>query len=152
VNAEHYNYFRDYDPSIGRFVESDPVGLLGGINTYNYVGANSLISVDPRGLKGCGSGKYENQTPNLVFASCCDSHDDCYDDCKKRPTKAECDQGFCSCVYRRCAAIGNVAACASFAEGYCAAVRHSDTADDAFRDSRKKCDGKQACAASPSKG
>ncbi|MDM1022265.1 RHS repeat-associated core domain-containing protein [Acinetobacter sp. VNK23] len=33
-----YNYFRDYDPITGRYVESDPVGLDGGLNTYGYVG------------------------------------------------------------------------------------------------------------------
>ena len=46
----HYNYFRDYDPSLGRYVESDPIGLDGGINTYAYAAANSLTYVDPDGL------------------------------------------------------------------------------------------------------
>lgn len=45
-----YNYFRDYDPAIGRYVESDPIGLNGGLNTYGYVDANPLHEVDPRGL------------------------------------------------------------------------------------------------------
>lgn len=49
--AKHYNYFRDYDPAVGRYVESDPVGLLGGINTYGYVGQNPLALVDPNGLE-----------------------------------------------------------------------------------------------------
>jgi hypothetical protein len=49
-NAEHYNYFRDYDPGIERYVQSDPIGLKAGLNTYGYVGANTLIRADPLGL------------------------------------------------------------------------------------------------------
>ena len=43
----NYNYFRDYDPSIGRYVESDPIGLDAGTNTYAYVEGNPLVYVDP---------------------------------------------------------------------------------------------------------
>lgn len=49
-DGKHYNYFRDYDAVIGRYLESDPIGLLGGRNTFGY-GANSpFIFVDPMGL------------------------------------------------------------------------------------------------------
>jgi len=45
----HYNYFRDYDPSIGRYGESDPIGLKGGMNTYAYVLNQPLVDFDPFG-------------------------------------------------------------------------------------------------------
>lgn len=47
----HYNYFRDYDPSVGRYIESDPIGLLGrSFSTYVYVNNRPLRFIDPLGL------------------------------------------------------------------------------------------------------
>ncbi len=48
--AGTYNYFRDYDASLGRYVESDPIGLKGGSNTFAYVKAAPLTRHDRRGL------------------------------------------------------------------------------------------------------
>lgn len=50
-----YNYFRDYNPALGRYLESDPVGLSAGINPYAYVGGNPLLLTDGFGLTTAGS-------------------------------------------------------------------------------------------------
>jgi len=48
--GSNYNYFRDYDPAIGRYVESDPIGLQGGLETYSYAFSDPLGADDSTGL------------------------------------------------------------------------------------------------------
>ena len=47
----HYNYFRDYEPEVGRYLQSDPIGLEGGMNRQVYARGNRLALVDFTGLQ-----------------------------------------------------------------------------------------------------
>jgi RHS repeat-associated protein len=68
----HYNYFRDYDPSLGRYGESDPVGLSGGINTYAYVHSDPLSKFDAKGLfpESLNKQNYDRWVKKCVTRSC----------------------------------------------------------------------------------
>jgi RHS repeat-associated protein len=60
----HYNYFRDYDPATGRYVESDPIGLRGGLATYGYAESTPVDQYDANGLRPCGTGGlHTSRTP-----------------------------------------------------------------------------------------
>jgi RHS repeat-associated protein len=47
----YYNHAREYEPSTGQYIESDPIGLDGGVATYSYVDGNPLSRVDPNGTQ-----------------------------------------------------------------------------------------------------
>lgn len=49
-NLQHYNYYRDYDPATGRYVQTDPIGLIDSFSLYAYVGGDPVSGRDPLGL------------------------------------------------------------------------------------------------------
>lgn len=81
----HYNYFRDYKPEIGRYIEADPIGIEQGINhLYVYTLNNPVNFVDPLGQAPwygnyCGPGNNPS-APIDNLDNACKLHDTCYED------------------------------------------------------------------------
>jgi len=74
------NWFRDYDPKLGRYVQTDPLGLAAGPNVYAYVGANPLNAIDPTGLIDCegwGTCSYRMYPPGSPESSNCATSGTC---------------------------------------------------------------------------
>ena len=107
VGGIYYNGLRDYDPDTGRYLESDPVGLEGGLNPFAYADLNPLRWIDPTGTVAgtaailsidtdgqpfgntCGSGWLARYIPDGPWKAACEKHDACYGTCGR--SKDWCD-------------------------------------------------------------
>src|SRR5262249_4351792 len=113
-----------------------------GGNSYIYVGADPISGADLKGLErrgagkllgpGCGPG-YGTGVPDsplivFKFKRCCCDHDNCYDDCKRKATKEDCDKTFCGCLAEVCNRNPSTADfCMSLAGIYCFAATYGGT-------------------------
>src|SRR6186713_3709061 len=91
--SRHYNYYRDYDSAVGRYVESDPIGLRGGLNAYGYVRGLPVSRVDPFGLQTsgpCPLGQRSRPVPGLANGY------QCVDDERARNDSPFCPTGMCA--------------------------------------------------------
>jgi RHS repeat-associated protein len=112
--ASHYNDYRDYDPLVGRYEQSDPIGIWGGLNTYVYVADAPITYFDSTGknIHGNWCGPGGGGPVQDAVDQCCKDHDECYDRCKAdwknkvlgtggtamQTAIASCDKGVCACL------------------------------------------------------
>ncbi len=61
-----YNRYRYYDPKLGRYISRDPIGLAGGINSFNYAESSPTRNFDPLGLMNCEQGWLNNVVDNYI--------------------------------------------------------------------------------------
>lgn len=79
-NADREDYsvrYRVYSPELGRWMQRDPIGYLGGGNLYEYVGGMVIKSVDPMGLAPHSSGGGGGHTPGSMASRCGEVDWDC---------------------------------------------------------------------------
>jgi RHS repeat-associated protein len=73
----HQNWMRDYDPTTGRYLQADPLGLVDGASVYGYAMQSPMMYTDPRGelvwfapfvIGGIGEGLFAGAGTGLAIA------------------------------------------------------------------------------------
>jgi RHS repeat-associated protein len=135
---------REYYPTLGRFMQNDPIGDRGGsLNWFLYVKNNPINWTDLTG-KTCGSKGNDMAIPDEIqyvfnFTTACYYHDLCYGDCISKPPKRNCDVQFFLNMQSSCAQNSWLyGECLRWAATYFVAVDKYGL--DAFIQARDECE------------
>jgi len=130
----YYNRARTYNPSLQRFIQTDPHGIqettvdadllyVDGLNNYAYVRNNPVLLGDSKGL-ACGDACTDEIVPDtpwgIKFTPCCEKHDLCYEKCET--SRTGCDLAFLDCMLKVCKRTKKKLRCRYAAFTYYAAV------------------------------
>jgi len=106
-DRKHYNYFRDYDPAIGRYLATDPIWLIDDLNLYAYVAGSPINWADPLGTQANshdgskGRPGRERPDPRPIRPGPSKSSSErakCYSDCVEIERKVWRDKHVVTCV------------------------------------------------------
>ncbi len=108
------NYFRDYAPSLGRYIETDPIGLRGGLTTFLYSKNQPLSFYDKYGMRPCPDTETCINACVKFYNDCTDGFDNAVTECRKVSE----EEGENSINKEACIALKKKIFCTQIAGGY----------------------------------